>query len=134
MKLILAFVFALLMPAAAFAADASQQATGSAKSWLALVDAGSYSQSWKDASTLFRNRISDADWAQAVKPARESYGAVVSRERTGIDLVKALPGAPDGDYAVISFKTKFAKKADATETVTMMMEDGAWKCAGYFIK
>ncbi len=134
MKTLLAVIFALLIPTAALAADASQQATDSAKVWLALIDAGNTSQSWKDAAPLFQSRISEADWVKAVKPIRESLGAVVSRAPAGVDLAKALPGAPDGDYAVVHFKTKFAKKADATETVTMMMDGGAWKCVGYFIK
>lgn len=134
MTILLALVFALLMPASALAADASQQATDSAKAWLALVDAGNYEQSWKDASTLIQNRFSEADWATTVKPAREPFGAVVSRTPAGVDMEKSLPGAPDGDYAVVHFKTGFAKKAEAKETVTMVLENGNWKCAGYFIE
>jgi hypothetical protein len=134
MKTVLAVVFALLLPAAALAADASQQAADSAKIWLGLIDTADYSQSWKGASPLFQNRISEADWIKAVKPIRESLGAVVSRVPAGVDLTKTLPGAPDGEYAIVHFKTKFARKADATETVTMMKDGGVWKCAGYFIK
>jgi hypothetical protein len=51
-----------------------------------------------------------------------------------VDFEKALPGVPDGQYAIIHFKTTFEKKADATESVTMMMDGGSWKGAGYFIR
>ena len=49
--------------------------------------------------------------------------------------VTELPGAPDGQYVVIQFKTAFANKQSAIETVTPMLEeDGRWLVAGYFIK
>ena len=133
MKSLLAIAFALLMPVAALA-DPSADATNAAKAWVALVDAGNYAQSWTDSSALMRTRVSQADWAKAAQPVHEMLGAVVSREPAGVDMMKALPGAPDGDYAIVHFKTKFAKKADAKETVTMMLDGGKWKSAGYFIQ
>lgn len=46
-----------------------------------------------------------------------------------------LPGAPDGEYAVIQFETSFANKKSAIETVTPMKDpDGKWRVSGYFIK
>jgi len=134
MKSLVAFVFALLLPAAALAADAPADATAAAKVWLALVDKGDYAQSWTDSSSLMRTRISQADWAKAAQPVHETLGAVVTRAPAGVDMMKSLPGAPDGDYAIVHFKSKFAKKADAKETVTMMLDGGTWKCAGYFIQ
>lgn len=47
----------------------------------------------------------------------------------------SVPGAPDGEYVVVQFKTSFDKKAKAIETVTPMKDpDGQWRVAGYFIK
>jgi len=133
MKSILLLAFALLLPVAALA-DAPADATAAAKVWLALVDKGDFAQSWKDASGLMQARVSAADWAKAVAAIHEQLGPVVSREPAGADMMKSLPGAPDGDYAIVHFKTKFQKKADAKETVTMMLDGGKWKCAGYFIQ
>jgi Protein of unknown function (DUF4019) len=134
MKLFLAFFFALLLPASALAADTTAQATDSAKAWLALVDAGNYAQSWSETCTLFQNHITQAQWVTAAKAAREPLGTVISRAVTTATSANALPGAPDGQYMVIQFHSKFANKAEAVETVTMMMDDGRWKAAGYFIK
>jgi len=134
MKLIFALVIALLLPVAAQAADPAAPATEAARSWLGLIDAGSYDRSWTQASALFRQRVSQDQWGGMVKSVRESLGAVVSREPAGAQLATTLPGAPDGKYAVVKFTTKFAKKASATETVTMMMDGGTWKAAGYFIQ
>ena len=133
MKSLLAIAFALLLPIAALA-DPSADATNAAKAWVALVDAGNFAQSWTASSGLMQARISQADWAKAAQPVHDQLGPVISREPAGVDMMKALPGAPDGDYAIVHFKTKFAKKADAKETVTMMMDGGKWKSAGYFIQ
>ena len=58
-----------------------------------------------------------------------------SRELLSAQHMTSLPGAPDGDYVVIQFKTSFANKKSAVETVTPMLEkDGVWRVSGYFIK
>ena len=45
------------------------------------------------------------------------------------------PNAPEGEYAVIEFDTRFENLPQSTETATSMREkDGSWKIAGYFIK
>ncbi len=47
----------------------------------------------------------------------------------------SLPGAPDGEYVVISYETSFTNKKSAIETVTPMLDkDGKWRVSGYFIK
>jgi len=48
-------------------------------------------------------------------------------------MAKTLFCAPDGEYAVIQFDTALTSKAKAMETVTMMIDGGKWKSAGYFI-
>jgi hypothetical protein len=46
----------------------------------------------------------------------------------------SLPGAPDGEYVVIRFKTEFENKKEAYETVTPMKDkDGEWRVSGYYI-
>jgi hypothetical protein len=135
MKRLITFVFALMLPIAAIAAaGTSKEATDAARSWLALIDAGQYDQSWKDASNLFREHVTQAQWAAAAKTTRQPLGAIESRGAPTVRFATSLPGAPDGRYAVIQFHSKFAHKADAVETVTMMMDNGTWKAAGYFIR
>jgi hypothetical protein len=43
-------------------------------------------------------------------------------------------GVPDGNYAIVQFRSAFQNKAAATETVSLMLDNGKWKVAGYFIK
>lgn len=133
MKILAAIVLATLIPAMTLA-DTNPATVDSAKSWLAVLDAGNYGQSWNAASSLFRGRISQAQWETAVRSARTPLGAVVKRAVASVDLATTLPGAPDGHYAVIKFDTTFANKAAAIETVIMMMDGGTWKTAGYFVR
>jgi hypothetical protein len=49
--------------------------------------------------------------------------------------MKSLPGAPDGEYVVIQYRTSFENKNDAIETVTPMKDtDGTWRVSGYYVK
>ncbi|MGH6889081.1 MAG: DUF4019 domain-containing protein [Rhizomicrobium sp.] len=135
MKFIAVLVLSLLIPVAAFAGEpGGQKATDAAKSWLALVDAGDYAQSWRAASTLFNSHVMEAQWNTAVSAARAPLGSVVARNVAGVNLATTLPGAPDGQYAVVKFATRFANKAAATETIAMAKDGGSWKTAGYHVR
>jgi serine/threonine protein kinase len=110
-------------------------AVSAAETWLAGIDAGSYSQSWKDAAAFFKKAITEAGWSAAVTGVRQPLGALVSRKLKSAQYTRSLPGAPDGEYVFMQFDTSFAAKIAAVETVTFMKEpDGTWKAAGYLIK
>ena len=60
---------------------------------------------------------------------------MISRELISISFAEELPGAPDGEYVVLQYKTSFENKKKAIETITPMLEkDGSWKISGYYIK
>ncbi len=62
-------------------------------------------------------------------------GRVRSRELTGATYTTSLPGAPDARYVILQYRTRFADRKDAVETVTPMLdEDGAWRVSGYYVK
>lgn len=106
-----------------------------AQAWLALLDAGNYSQSWSTAAKHFRDSIAESQWASRISAVRNPLGAVKSRSISSAKLEHSLPGAPDGDYVVIRFATSFEHKADATETVTPTKDaDGEWRVSGYYIR
>ncbi|MEO8247871.1 MAG: DUF4019 domain-containing protein [Burkholderiales bacterium] len=111
------------------------KAKQAAKAWLALVDAGSAAASWDDAAALFRRSVPKEQWESAVSAVRAPLGRLESRKLLSASPKKQLPGAPDGDYLVIQYQSRFQHKADAVETVTPMREsNGTWKVAGYFVK
>ena len=131
----LALVVFLAIPSLVTADEGKEAAAKqSALEWLALVDRGEYQASWKEAASFFRSQIDSAKWESAVASVRRPLGAVEERHFQSARYTRELPGAPDGEYVVLQFETKFANKADAIETVTPVMDGGSWRVAGYFIR
>jgi hypothetical protein len=114
---------------------AERAAVESARAWLSLVDNGQAAESWEQASEYFRSAMPEEDWERALRSVRVPLGGVKSRVVKSTQYRTALPGAPDGEYVIVQFKTSFENKSSAVETITPMLEkDGSWKVSGYYIK
>ena len=111
--------------------DQLRAAIGVAQQWIAFVDQGQYAESWSATGSLFQSNMQQDRWVQTLTGARTPLGTVVSREVAGSEIRTSLPGAPAGQYALVSFATNFQNKPDIIETVTMMDEGGQWKVVGY---
>jgi hypothetical protein len=110
-------------------------AVAAAQSWLALIDEGQYGESWATAAVAFREQVTRAGWESAMQAQRTPLGELETRELLGAQYTSSLPGAPPGEYVVIQFRTNFAAKIAAVETVVpMKQEDGTWNVSGYFIR
>ncbi len=122
-------------PGVAGAAEANE-ATGAqaADAWLKLIDAGQYGASWDEASAMFRKAVSRPAWEQQARAAREPLGKVMARKLASKQLTHELPGAPDGTYVVLVYDTRFEHKERGHETVTVMLDGGRFRGAGYFIR
>ncbi len=115
--------------------EKEEKAAQAANIWLALIDEGKYGESWETAALFFKNAITQEKWGQMLTAVRKPLGQMVSRELTSKKYTKSLPGAPDGEYVVIQFKTSFEKKKSGIETITPMLDsDGRWRVSGYYIK
>lgn len=106
-------------------------AIAAAQQWIGLVDQGQYAESWSATGQLFQANMQQQQWVQTLTGARTPLGTVVSREVAGSEIRAELPGAPPGQYALVSFATNFQNKPDIIETVTMIDESGTWKVVGY---
>ncbi|MFB3814513.1 MAG: DUF4019 domain-containing protein [Terriglobales bacterium] len=135
-RISIAVLFAVLVVSVAFAQSAKETAAAdSAKHWLALVDAGKYAASWDEAAPHFKSAVSKEQWTKALQATRAPLGNVASRQQISATYTTSLPGAPDGEYVVIQFKSSFEHKKSAVETVTPMLDkNGQWRVSGYFIK
>ena len=103
--------------------------------WLARNDAGDYAESWKTSATSSQAAVSEEKWASAMQSARSPLGKVEERKLTSAEYTTKLPGAPDGEYVVAKYATRFEHKQEAVETVISTREkDGSWRVAGYFIR
>ncbi|MBB1163126.1 DUF4019 domain-containing protein [Aquariibacter albus] len=133
-----AIAFAALSAASwAFASGPSttEPAQAAALAWLNLVDAADSRSSWEQASVNFKSAVTSAQWSQALNGVRGPLGALRQREQKTAQSTKSLPGAPDGQYVVLQYQSSFQSKANATETVTVVLDpDGSWRVVGYFIK
>ncbi|MGD8420921.1 MAG: DUF4019 domain-containing protein [Gammaproteobacteria bacterium] len=130
----LVLLLVLVLPVGVSADDETEAAERAAVVWLSLVDAGLYELSWKEAATLFRKSVSASDWVKAASAAREPLGNLVDRNLVTATYSTTLPGAPDGEYVVLQFRTVFENKAQAIETVTPMLDDGRWRVSGYYVR
>ena len=115
--------------------EAEKSAIASAQSWLEIVDSEKYAESWEEAAELFKSAISEEKWAESIQVVRIPLGKMISRKLDSQKYMTSLPGAPDGEYVVIQYKTKFENKKVAIETITPMLDnDGKWRVSGYYIK
>jgi Protein of unknown function (DUF4019) len=103
--------------------------------WLALVDAAKYGESWEAASAPVKTAVSKEQWTKSMTDNRSPLGAMVTRVLASSAYSKKLPGAPDGEYVMTLYTTRFEHKETAQETVISVREkDGQWRVAGYYFK
>ena len=104
--------------------------------FIKLIDAKQYAESWDVASDYFKRSVSKSEWAAQVEQARDPLGKVLTRSLKKSEPQKNPPGAPPGDYLLLTFETKFANSDPArAETLALVKgADGRWRAVGYFIR
>ena len=137
-KIVFLVIVGLILSGGIALASVSEKETAAvyaAEKWLAIVDAGNYAASWKEAAEYFRNAVKPEQWEQSMQAVRRPLGKLISRKMQTKSYKTSLPGAPDGEYVVIQFETSFENKKTAIETVSPMKDrDGKWRISGYYIK
>ena len=109
---------------------AEAEAVRAARDWLALHDEGRWRESWEATAKSFRELNTVERWTEVAGKVRPPLGAVISRTMISQEQVPAPPAGVE----VVKFRTRFANKADAVETVSLAREDGTWKVVGIFIE
>ena len=122
-------------PAAAQEEIDVKPAMGVAQAWLASVDAGNYGASWETAAPLFREAMAKVKWETTIESVRAPLGTPINRKLRQAYYTRVLPNAPEGEYVVIQYDTRFENRPLSTEIVTPMKAiDGTWKVSGYIIR
>ena len=127
----------LLIPAFIFSQNKKEnkKAQMAATNWLVQIDKGEYLESWDNAAQYFQNRILQDRWSAALKASRGPLGNSTSRNINSSEFKSELPGAPDGNYYILTYNSSFENKASAIETITLTKGiDGKWRAVGYYIK
>jgi hypothetical protein len=115
--------------------EVAAKALPAAQTWLGLNDGGNYTGSWSEAATFFRGTVTEAEWVRAMSALRAPLGGAVARAVRVSRYATTLPGAPDGEYVLLQYRSQFERKKAAVETVVVMLEtDAVWRVSGYFIK
>lgn len=104
------------------------------ENWLALIDANKYGRSWDAAAQIFKDNVPKSDWKKRIEAVRNPLGEVVSRKLIAQRYLTQMPGAPDGEYVIIQYATKFKNKQEALETIIPLVEDEKWKVSGYHVQ
>lgn len=113
----------------------TDEGIAAADAWLVLIDEGRYGDSWEQACEYFRNVVPREQWERQAAGVRGPLGKVLTRKLDSAEYTTKLPGAPDGEYVVIQYETKFENKASSVETVTPMRDaDGTFRVSGYYIR
>ena len=116
-------------PPTATIAPAHAEAVAAALNWLDLVDHYDWDASYRGTGPAFRKQNTLQVWSRTSQQVRVPLGAVISR---GFVSEEDVPAPPAG-YTMVKFRTSFANKADAIETVTLDRVDGRWQIVGVTI-
>lgn len=122
------------LAAAAFAQDPRTIAIQSAaRAWLVFIDRGDARGAWDAAGKKFQSALTPELWATELGKQQGEYGKPVERTVGPTRFQSSIPGMPDGEYAQILFRTRFAGKSNSSEQLTLEREaDGRWRVIGYF--
>ncbi len=129
-------VFLMTFSASAVKAGPGDQeaAMRVANEWLALVDAGQFSESWEHSSSVFRETVPAGMWQESLAVVREPLGKLISRKVVFSRYTDALRGAPDRRYVIIQYEAQYEGNKSAIETVMPLDDDGEWRVSGDFVR
>jgi hypothetical protein len=124
----------LFVPAAGAQDPRASAAQGAARAWLAIADRHDAAESYAAAGARFREAMTAERWAAALRRVRDPLGALERRTMVGTRFEKTVKGFPPGDYAVMQFRSTFAKRTITLETLTLERDaSGAWRVIGYVL-
>jgi len=110
--------------------DAARQ---SVDAWLALLDAGSYSEAYDTTGSIFRDEVTPEEFRTAMEERQAILGAVESRTLSSTQRLSVVPNAPPGDYFVFEFEGVYDLRPNTRERVTAVSESGEWPVVGIYI-
>jgi TonB family protein len=106
-----------------------------AESWLQLIDAGEYADSWIEASELVKERYAKEAWERHLNGfARQvlELEPIKSRKLLSLESVKSSPSNHDRQCVELSYKTYFEKSGSLLQRLELVLDqDQVWRVADY---
>jgi uncharacterized protein DUF4019 len=100
--------------------------------WLALIDGGNAGAAWDLSSKQLKSSVTRDKFIEGMRDARKSLGKLEGRTAERFARSHQLPGAPEGDYAIIDYTARFAQGKKLQERLVWSIEEGdIWRVAGY---
>ncbi|MFP3344410.1 DUF4019 domain-containing protein [Halomonas sp. SIMBA_159] len=127
------FFAAALLTLTTHAQASVQAAEAAALAWLTKVDNSQYEEAWEAASPLLRTPLSPAMLQRVISLSRQDLGALQSRNRIRVSQYTSMPGAPAGDFKILTFRSRFENQS-RLEVVTPHLENGEWRVSGYYME
>jgi len=114
---------------------AERAALEGANAWLILLDEGRLEATWESAAPFLRDRAPLQSWLESGRAMRGALGNRVSRKQVAVMETNTVGSAPPGNYVVVEYRSKFAQRPNAFESITMMPgDDGKWRVGGYSVR
>lgn len=111
-------------------APAESAAVAAARDWLALVEKRDWNGSWEATGASFKALNTVETWTRVAQQVQLPLGAVTSRVLVSEERV---PAPPYG-YQMVKFRTDYANKAGAIETLSLVREGGGWRVVGVTVE
>lgn len=108
-------------------------AINAATNWLKLMDAGEFSQSWKNAAPTFKANMTERQWIIGLEYMRAPYGRAVSHEIKSCQLDDYNSNLGHYTNAAIECRTTFENQKKVTEFINLYFVDNSWRVAIYYL-
>ena len=99
-----------------------------ATSWLNLIDAEHFAESWQQLGSKLKAKYNENAWATALRPLLSQAGKIRKRTFRSVSYSDA-----QGETVIVEFESSFTKATTSKELVTLVQEQGQWKITGYGI-
>ena|ERR1039457_5243766 len=112
------------------------QAVATAQGLLAMLDKANFTRAHQTLTARVKvgGPVAEQQWVAFLKTRRAPLGQVISRTLFRARFNTSIASGPDGNYEFLDYKTKFARKAQCLEVVTLTKETGHWEVSGYHIR
>lgn len=102
-----------------------------AESWLPLLDAQKYGESWEKLSPIVKKTISKEHWEIGLSELRSPLGKLKSRTFFSSDYIKSLKGYPKREGVMVQFMSQFENGSIFEYVGTIHDKDGKWRVTAY---
>ena len=127
---LLCFICLVFSAQQAFAQDAQT----AADSWLQLIDAKQYDQSWTASSQGLKNMFNQFAWGIRTQALKAPYGNLETRTLVNTESKSSIENLPAANYIVLTYNSKYSLEEVTEEVILKEAAPDQWNVLLYNIK